>query len=223
MSFSAACASSSPRPDSSTSRSTPAATATLGEARMPRSRPGPRDRGRTRCTPRRRPRAPASRSTRRPSRRAAGPNGSRPARDVAGLQTLDDASPVLPVPPSTRVVRVAESLVESVGHVDAPVHGVAEVRLVNDPPAGVANNGEGATFVNSAVTNERGRSVERREIEIFLTLAEELHFGRTAERLLVSTAGSARRSRSSKAVRYVAVRTYESTGHAHAGRATTAR
>jgi DNA-binding transcriptional LysR family regulator len=30
--------------------------------------------------------------------------------------------------------------------------------------------------------------VERREIEIFLTLAEELHFGRTAERLLVSTA-----------------------------------
>lgn len=30
--------------------------------------------------------------------------------------------------------------------------------------------------------------VELREIEIFLTLAEELHFGRTAERLHISTA-----------------------------------
>jgi DNA-binding transcriptional LysR family regulator len=30
--------------------------------------------------------------------------------------------------------------------------------------------------------------VEQRDIEIFLTLAEELHFGRTAERLHVSTA-----------------------------------
>ena len=30
--------------------------------------------------------------------------------------------------------------------------------------------------------------MERREIEIFLTLAEELHFGRTAQRLLVSQA-----------------------------------
>jgi DNA-binding transcriptional LysR family regulator len=30
--------------------------------------------------------------------------------------------------------------------------------------------------------------VERREIEIFLALADELHFGRTAERLHVSTA-----------------------------------
>ncbi|SFM60348.1 DNA-binding transcriptional regulator, LysR family [Pseudonocardia ammonioxydans] len=30
--------------------------------------------------------------------------------------------------------------------------------------------------------------MERREIEIFLTLAEELHFGRTAERLLISQA-----------------------------------
>ena len=29
--------------------------------------------------------------------------------------------------------------------------------------------------------------MEQREIEIFLTLAEELHFGRTAERLHVST------------------------------------
>jgi len=29
---------------------------------------------------------------------------------------------------------------------------------------------------------------EQRDIEIFLTLAEELHFGRTAERLHVSTA-----------------------------------
>lgn len=33
-----------------------------------------------------------------------------------------------------------------------------------------------------------GARVERRDIEIFLTLAEELHFGRTAERLHVSTA-----------------------------------
>ncbi|MFC7220894.1 LysR family transcriptional regulator [Streptomyces polyrhachis] len=30
--------------------------------------------------------------------------------------------------------------------------------------------------------------MERREIEVFLTLAEELHFGRTAERLGVSGA-----------------------------------
>jgi DNA-binding transcriptional LysR family regulator len=34
----------------------------------------------------------------------------------------------------------------------------------------------------------RGGQVERRDIEIFLTLAEELHFGRTAARLHVSTA-----------------------------------
>jgi DNA-binding transcriptional LysR family regulator len=34
-----------------------------------------------------------------------------------------------------------------------------------------------------------GAVVEQRDIEIFLTLAEELHFGRTAERLHVSTAG----------------------------------
>jgi DNA-binding transcriptional LysR family regulator len=33
-----------------------------------------------------------------------------------------------------------------------------------------------------------GFTVERRDLEIFLTLAEELHFGRTAERLHVSTA-----------------------------------
>jgi hypothetical protein len=33
-----------------------------------------------------------------------------------------------------------------------------------------------------------GAVVEQRDIEIFLTLAEELHFGRTAERLHVSTA-----------------------------------
>lgn len=32
------------------------------------------------------------------------------------------------------------------------------------------------------------RSIEQRDIEIFLTLAEELHFGRTAERLHVTTA-----------------------------------
>ncbi len=40
-----------------------------------------------------------------------------------------------------------------------------------------------ATIVNLGV-----HEVERRDLEIFLTLAEELHFGRTAERLHVSTA-----------------------------------
>ncbi|WP_240798622.1 LysR family transcriptional regulator [Streptomyces sp. H23] len=35
---------------------------------------------------------------------------------------------------------------------------------------------------------DRGRVVELRDIEIFLTLAEELHFGRTADRLHVSQA-----------------------------------
>ena len=44
-----------------------------------------------------------------------------------------------------------------------------------------------ATFVNLS-DNEREAAVERHEIEIFLTLADELHFGRTAERLHVSTA-----------------------------------
>ncbi|MEV5603539.1 LysR family transcriptional regulator [Streptomyces sp. NPDC052299] len=44
---------------------------------------------------------------------------------------------------------------------------------------------------NAAVWNDHssrvnGGAVERHEIEAFLTLAEELHFGRTAERLLVS-------------------------------------
>jgi len=33
-----------------------------------------------------------------------------------------------------------------------------------------------------------GSSVELREVEIFLTLAEEQHFGRTAERLTLSQA-----------------------------------
>jgi len=40
--------------------------------------------------------------------------------------------------------------------------------------------------LTSRFTN--GAVVEQRDIEIFLTLAEELHFGRTAERLHVSTA-----------------------------------
>src|SRR5215472_5601537 len=40
--------------------------------------------------------------------------------------------------------------------------------------------------LSSRFTN--GAVVEQRDIEIFLTLAEELHFGRTAERLHVSTA-----------------------------------
>lgn len=44
-----------------------------------------------------------------------------------------------------------------------------------------------ATTVKLAV-NEAGGAVEQRDIEIYLTLAEELHFGRTAERLHVSTA-----------------------------------
>lgn len=38
--------------------------------------------------------------------------------------------------------------------------------------------------------------MERYEIETFLTLAEELHFRRTAERLGLAQAGSARPSRS---------------------------
>ncbi|WP_243710478.1 LysR family transcriptional regulator [Micromonospora sp. KC213] len=38
------------------------------------------------------------------------------------------------------------------------------------------------------MTGGRGSLVELRDIEIFLTLAEELHFGRTAERLRVSQA-----------------------------------
>jgi DNA-binding transcriptional LysR family regulator len=42
------------------------------------------------------------------------------------------------------------------------------------------------TFIN--LKRNEGAPVERREIEIFLTLAEELHYGRTAERLLVTTA-----------------------------------
>ena len=36
--------------------------------------------------------------------------------------------------------------------------------------------------------HDRGKAVELRDIEIFLTLAEELHFGRTAERLHVTPA-----------------------------------
>jgi hypothetical protein len=44
-----------------------------------------------------------------------------------------------------------------------------------------------ATTVNLTV-HEREAVVEQRDVEIFLTLAEELHFGRTAERLHVSTA-----------------------------------
>src|SRR5262249_59918861 len=45
-----------------------------------------------------------------------------------------------------------------------------------------------ATTVNLTVHERDGAVAEQRDIEIFLTLAEELHFGRTAERLHVSTA-----------------------------------
>ena len=46
-----------------------------------------------------------------------------------------------------------------------------------------------ATTVNPAVHKPGSRVVvEQRDIEIFLTLAEELHFGRTADRLHISTA-----------------------------------
>lgn len=43
------------------------------------------------------------------------------------------------------------------------------------------------TSVAPGVNDEDYDEVELREIEIFLTLAEELHFGRTAERLHIST------------------------------------
>jgi DNA-binding transcriptional LysR family regulator len=45
-----------------------------------------------------------------------------------------------------------------------------------------------ATIVNLWIHGRREVRVEQRDIEIFLTLAEELHFGRTADRLNVSTA-----------------------------------
>ena len=48
---------------------------------------------------------------------------------------------------------------------------------------------EGKTV--DCTVHERGAVVEQRDIEIFLTLAEELHFGRTAERLHVSWSCSA--------------------------------
>ncbi|PXX58788.1 LysR family transcriptional regulator [Nocardia tenerifensis] len=44
-----------------------------------------------------------------------------------------------------------------------------------------------ATTVASGVNDDDYDEVELRDIEIFLTLAEELHFGRTAERLHIST------------------------------------
>src|SRR5690606_15884816 len=43
------------------------------------------------------------------------------------------------------------------------------------------------TLVAPRVNDRDDRRVDLRDIEIFLTLAEELHFGRTAERLHVST------------------------------------
>ncbi|MFF5536602.1 LysR family transcriptional regulator [Streptomyces cinerochromogenes] len=45
-----------------------------------------------------------------------------------------------------------------------------------------------ATIVKPRLTVEGAGMLERHELEAFLTLAEELHFGRTAERLHVSTA-----------------------------------
>jgi DNA-binding MarR family transcriptional regulator len=50
---------------------------------------------------------------------------------------------------------------------------------------------ECATLVNRGIherAEQRSATVEQRDIEIFLTLADELHFGRAAERLHVSTA-----------------------------------
>jgi DNA-binding transcriptional LysR family regulator len=46
----------------------------------------------------------------------------------------------------------------------------------------------GGVNARSAPEDSEGTAVEQRDIEIFLTLAGELHFGRTAERLHVSTA-----------------------------------
>jgi DNA-binding transcriptional LysR family regulator len=51
--------------------------------------------------------------------------------------------------------------------------------------------------------------VERREIEIFLTLADELHFGHTAERLFVSTARVSQTIK--KLERHVGARLFERT------------
>jgi Bacterial regulatory helix-turn-helix protein, lysR family len=45
-----------------------------------------------------------------------------------------------------------------------------------------------ARSVNLSVHDRKGEAMELRDIEIFLTLAQELHFGRTAERLHVSPA-----------------------------------
>ena len=56
------------------------------------------------------------------------------------------------------------------------------------------NDGLGTGFLSDTVTiaggdeGGRGHGVELRDIEIFLAAAEELHFGRTAERLHVTPA-----------------------------------
>src|SRR5947208_3466743 len=42
-------------------------------------------------------------------------------------------------------------------------------------------------IVKRSLTIERGGTVERQEIEVFLALAEELHFGRAGQRLGVTT------------------------------------
>ncbi len=45
-----------------------------------------------------------------------------------------------------------------------------------------------ATAINTAIHDAGAAGVELREIQIFLVLAEELHFGRTADRLHVTPA-----------------------------------
>lgn len=59
----------------------------------------------------------------------------------------------------------------------------------HDPSGGTVQQGKaGQQLLTKRFTNEAGVGVEQRDTEIFLTLADELHFGRTAERLHVSTA-----------------------------------
>jgi hypothetical protein len=53
-----------------------------------------------------------------------------------------------------------------------------------------------------------GAAVEQRDMEIFLTLADELHFGRAAQRCTCPRPGSVRRSRSWLALVGAGVGTY---------------
>jgi hypothetical protein len=77
------------------------------------------------------------------------------------------------------------SLIGLPAFVDAPIRRVPPGRDgVSSIEAGDRRNN--VSFVCGSLT--LGLLVELRDIEIFLTLAEELHFGRTAERLRVSPA-----------------------------------